>query len=103
MKARRIIATIVLAAAAAATLFAPMVTPHAPHEQYANFPYAPPMRPHVIDQAGTWRWPFVYPLQLTNALDRSYSEDRSRRVPLLSSGHEPVFLLGTDALGRDVL
>jgi peptide/nickel transport system permease protein len=65
-----------------------------------------------VDDSGTWRRPFVYPLRLTDRLERRYAEDRSHPVPLrwftagtLVSADEsqgPWFPLGADALGRDI-
>lgn len=111
MTAARTLAAVILASTAVATLVAPILAPHDPHEQYADFPYAPPMRPHLIDQDGAWRMPFVYPLQLVDRLDRRYAEDRTRPIPVSAAwrskddalGAGPIFFLGTDALGRDVL
>lgn len=102
---------LVLALFAVAAIFAPWLAPHDPHQQFARYPYAPPMRLHVVDEEGRWRAPFAYRLVLVDRLERRYGEDRSRRIPLvrLTSGpHAPdpdprPFLLGTDPLGRDVL
>jgi len=68
------------------------------------------MRPRVVDAAGHWRSPFVYPLTLTDRLSRSYVVDETRpaAVEMFRSGRvasvESVlwFPLGTDLLGRDV-
>jgi len=92
----------------------PRAAPNHPAHQFADFVYAPPMRPRIIDEAGKIRAPFVYPLTLENRLARRYAEDRSRPVPLrlFAGGHVlsvdpasnvPWFPLGTDALGRDQL
>ncbi len=91
---------------------APACAPHDAHEQFRGFLLAPPMRLHVRHE-GAWRRPFVYPLRLVDALERRYEDDRTRPVPLawatggrlLRSANEdaaPLFLLGTDSLGRDV-
>ena len=93
---------LVLLVLVAAALLAPAIAPHDPHEQNADFPYAPPMRPHVIDDDGTWHVPFVYPLRLTDRLERRYLQDRTERLTILAAEPGPVFLLGTDALGRDL-
>jgi peptide/nickel transport system permease protein len=104
-------------------IFAPWIAPHDPRAQFAEYPYAPPMRLHVIDDEGRWHAPFAYRLVLVDRLERRYLEDRSQRVPLVvpalarpsrqASGSAPglnpepstlnPFLLGTDPLGRDVL
>jgi peptide/nickel transport system permease protein len=99
----RIVAASIIAGTAAAMLFGPALAPHDPQRQYAGYPYAPPMRPHLVDEQGAWRGPFVYPVHLTALLERRYGEDRSRHISLLAGSDEHVFLLGTDALGRDVL
>ena len=92
----------------------PALTPHRPADQFAEFVYAPPMRPRIVDAAGRLRAPFVYPLVLESRLERRYAEDRQRPVPLrfFANGRllsvdpaaaAPWFPLGTDALGRDQL
>jgi len=97
------ISVLILAVTAAATLFGPALAPHDPQQQHADYPYAPPMRPHLVDPAGAWHRPFVYPVRLSDRLERRYTEDRSQRIPLPAASDRHVFLLGTDALGRDVL
>ena len=91
---------------------APLLTPYDPGRSFADYPYAPPMRPHVVANDG-WHAPFVYPLRLVDRLERRYQEDRTVRMPLrwchagtlvrVDDGPSPWFLLGSDALGRDVL
>ncbi len=97
-----LIGAAILVLAALGAVFAPALTWHDPHEQFAGYPYAPPMRPHLFDDRWTPHRPFVYPLHLADRLERRYIEDRTRLIPLGASSLEPVFLLGTDALGRDV-
>jgi peptide/nickel transport system permease protein len=84
-----------------------------PGRQHVDLVFAPPMRPHVRDADGRWRAPFVYPLEIENRLERRYRQDRMRLMPLRwfsggaivgvdpAAGH-PWFVLGSDALGRDV-
>ena len=88
---------------AAAALAAPALAPHDPGRQFTHYPYAPPMAVHVRDAAGGWHAPFVYRHVLVDLLERRYEEDRTTRIPLRGAREAPVFLLGTDALGRDVL
>jgi peptide/nickel transport system permease protein len=99
---------------AALAITAPWLTAHAPSDQFSDFVYAPPMPPRLFDAAGNLRAPFVYPLRLENRLERRYTEERDRPVPLrfFSGGRlisvdpafdAPWFPLGTDALGRDGL
>jgi peptide/nickel transport system permease protein len=84
-----------------------------PSRQQPDFVFAPPMRPHVRDAQGRWHAPFVYPLEIENRLERTYREDRTRPLPLrwFTGGAivgldpragQPWFVLGADALGRDV-
>jgi peptide/nickel transport system permease protein len=84
-----------------AVLFAPALAPYDPGRQFNGFPYAPPMRPHVVDDRG-WHLPFAYAARAVDPLEHRYAEDRSRRASLGGEG-APWFLLGTDALGRDIL
>ena len=93
-------AVLVLAVGAAV---APMLAPHDPGRQFTDYPYAPPMRLHVRDASGTWHAPFVYRRVLIDPLERSYAEDRATRLPVFGEANAPVFLLGADGLGRDVL
>src|SRR5262249_48009266 len=80
-------------------LAGPSMAPYDPGRQFDGYPYAPPMRPHVIDAAGAWHAPFGYPVTVVDRIERRYAEDRSRRVTFASA--EPWFLLGSDGLGRD--
>ncbi len=106
-----------LAFGALLALFAlagPWLTPTRPSDQFAEFVYAPPMRPHLFSGSGAPGWPAVYPLTLENRLEHRYVEDRSRPMPLrlfrngavlsVDARHgSPWFPLGADALGRDEL
>ncbi len=97
---------------AALTIAASVITPHAPGRQFADLSYAPPMRPHVLDDDGRLHSPFIYPLRLVDRLEHRFAEDHSVRVPLVwfSSGSVvttddvkgPWLMLGGDALGRDI-
>jgi len=104
---------IVLVGMALVALVAPWLTPHSTGERFADRLYAPPMRPHVIDDQGRWRAPFVYPVRLVDRLERRYEEDRTRPIALrlLSGGvivgvppgdADPWLPLGADGSGRDV-
>jgi peptide/nickel transport system permease protein len=90
-----------LAVLALAVLAGPAIAPYDPARQFDRYPYAPPMRPHVIDALGGWHTPFAYPVRIVDPIERRYAEDRSRRIGFASP--EPWFLLGADGLGRDVL
>jgi peptide/nickel transport system permease protein len=102
---------------------APFLSPHSPREQFREYPYAPPQRLRFSDLEGRWHWPpFVY--QWVRGSPLSYvpgprrlpvrffvpSEDyqwmgMTFRTRLLGSADRefPLFLLGTDGLGRDLL
>src|SRR6266545_3490338 len=82
-------------------LAGPALAPYDPGHGFDRYPYAPPMRPHVVDDRGAWHAPFAYPVAVTDLLERTYAEDRSRRITFASP--EPWFLLGSDGFGRDVL
>jgi peptide/nickel transport system permease protein len=100
---RRRIAWLV-AVLALAAIAAPWLAPYDPALSHENFLYAPPMRPHVLD-AGSVRAPFVYPITLANRLAQTYSEDRTqgRPMPWFADASAPVFLIGADSYGRDLL
>jgi peptide/nickel transport system permease protein len=91
----------IFAALAALVIAGPWIAPYDPGRLFDNYPYAPPMPPHVIDDRGAWHLPFAYPVAVVDRLERRYAEDRSRRISFASS--DPWFLLGSDGLGRDVL
>ena len=82
-------------------LAAPWLAPYDPGRQFDGYPYAPPMRPHLVGEHGFWHAPFAYPVRMVDPIERRYVEDRTRRATF--AGPEPWFLLGSDALGRDVL
>lgn len=100
-----------LAAAAGliATVLGAWLAPYDPGRQFLDYPFAPPMRPHVVHD-GRVRLPFVYPIRLVDPLERRYVEDRDRPLPLhwfggslvRVEGADPWFPLGSDKLGRDV-
>jgi peptide/nickel transport system permease protein len=89
------------AALATLVLAGPWIAPYDPGRQFDGYPYAPPMRPHLLDDRGAWHLPFAYPVTIVDRLERRYAVDRSRRIAFASD--EPWFLLGSDGLGRDVL
>ncbi|HYI06369.1 MAG TPA: ABC transporter permease [Reyranella sp.] len=101
-----------LAAIALVTAAAGYVAPHDPGRQFADFSYAPPMLPRVVDANGRWRRPFVYPLRLADRLERRFSEDRDNPMTIhwfspgalaqVDESRGPWLLLGGDALGRDI-
>jgi peptide/nickel transport system permease protein len=107
----RRLAVLVLASVVIAGIAASAVAPHPRAEQFRDQVFAPPMKVRMVDPDGRWRAPFVYPLRLADRLERRYEEDRSRPATLrwfrdgtlISADRDvPVFLLGTDSLGRDI-
>jgi peptide/nickel transport system permease protein len=90
---------------ATAAVLAPWLAPYDPEASYRDFLFAPPMPPRIADEQGL-RAPFVYPVALIDRLAQRYDEDRTHARPLPwfgGSAGEPVFLLGADSFGRDVL
>jgi len=94
-------AGIFLAALTLFALVAPWLAPYEAGEAFRGFLHAPPMRPHLDGLS-----PVVHPLVLADRLEQRFEPDRSRTVRLPWVQHEddaPVFLLGADDFGRDVL
>lgn len=92
---------VLLSVLAVLALAGPALAPYGPGERFADHLHAPPMAVHV-DGGGF----YAHPVTLTDRLEQRFTEDAGRRVPLPWSGHDaaaPVFLLGADAMGRDVL
>jgi len=98
-----------------AALGAGFLAPYHYAEQFRSSPLEPPTRVHLRDEEGRWRWPFVVSEGAEGApTPHPLSLLVSRPMPhpggLFGSGwhlfgaEEPgrIFLLGTDALGRDV-
>ncbi len=93
-------ATFVLARAAL-SLAAPWLAPYEPGLGFRDFLHAPPMRPHFQGLGA----PVVHPIALADRLEQRFEADLTRTVPLpwFGSTSDPVFLLGADNFGRDVL
>ena len=104
-----------------AALGAGFLAPYDPTEQNRSLPYAPPTRLHFADAEGRFHLrPFVYRLVRSGA-GGAYEEDRRQAHPVvlltrdgagapggrihLFGVEDPgrIFLLGTDAFGRDQL
>jgi peptide/nickel transport system permease protein len=80
---------------------APWLAPYDSGRAFRDFLHAPPMRPHL--EGGTL---VAYPLVLADRLAQRFDVDRSRTIALPWFSAEdapPVFLLGSDEFGRDVL
>lgn len=109
----------------AGATFADLLAPYSPVEQQRDYPFAPPSRLHFKNAQGRWQWPpRVFPLQPLDAQPPVYAEEPAHSFPLkfwsrgaayrwlgifpaeahLLSVDAParLFVLGTDALGRDV-
>jgi len=106
-------------------LCAGFFAPYNPVEQDRKNPYLPPMRPHFVDaQKHLHLRPFVYSLQLRPGTFDQYVENTEKLIPLkffvsgdryrllgflvarlhlFGADHERIYLLGTDAFGRDQL
>lgn len=83
------------------TLAAPWLAPYGSSETFLDFLHAPPMRPHLDGLS-----PVVHPLVLADRLEQRFEPDPTRtvRLPWIErDAAAPVFLLGADDFGRDVL
>lgn len=84
------------------SLAAPLAAPYEAGRGFRDFLHAPPMRPH-FQGAGA---PVVHPVVLADRLEQRFESDLTRTLPLPWFGQiddQPVFLLGADNFGRDVL
>lgn len=84
------------------SLAAPLLAPYEAGRGFRDFLHAPPMRPH-FQGAGA---PVVHPVVLADRLEQRFESDLTRTLPLPWFGQvadQPVFLLGADNFGRDVL
>lgn len=95
-----------IATLAFVALVAPWLAPYDPARSHADYQFAPPMLPHVRSADG-WRSPFVYPIELIDRIEQRYDRDERGALPLpwssAAPADRPVFLLGADSFGRDVL
>lgn len=90
-------ATLVLVLTVVA-LAAPLLAPYGQAVAFRDYLHAPPMRPGLSG---------AHPLVLVDRLEQRYEPDPTRVTPLpwFSTGPDaaPVFLLGADNFGRDVM
>ncbi|HVX43166.1 MAG TPA: ABC transporter permease [Mycobacteriales bacterium] len=113
-------------------IFAEFLAPFPTGQANQNYPYAPPQRVHVLDRSdGHWDWGlYVYDYKSTmnpHSFKITYHVDKSKKVPLTlfpTSGpsyklwglipmslhligpahpNQPMYLLGSDSSGRDLL
>ena len=79
---------------------APALAPYDAARAFRDFLHAPPMRPHFDGVT-----PVAHPLVLADRMEQRFEVDPSRTVPLpwFGDSDTPVFLLGADDFGRDVL
>ena len=85
----------------ALSLAAPMLAPYPAGQGFRDFLHAPPMRPYLEGLA-----PVAHPIVLADRLEQRFEADQFRTIPLPWFGgtvDQPVFLLGADNFGRDVL
>ena len=66
----------------AATALASFIAPYDPGRQFSDRPFAPPTLPHVVDDDGHVRAPFVYPMHLVDPLERRYEADHRQPMTL---------------------
>jgi peptide/nickel transport system permease protein len=82
-------------------LLAPALAPYEAGQAFRDYLHAPPMRPHFDGLS-----PVVHPIFLADRLEQRFEPDLSRTVKLPwveQDSNAPVFLLGADDFGRDVL
>src|SRR5258706_4787580 len=124
-RSRLLVALIVLVVFHLAVACAGFFAPYDPAAQDREHPYAPPMRPHFVDAQGRLHLrPFFYAQALRAGTFDIYEEDRASPIPvkffvssapyrvlgllrlrehLFGGGDAPLYLLGSDAYGRDLL
>ena len=107
-------------------VFCDFVAPYTTSERFTDYLLAPPQRPRLVDSSRFYLRPFVYGLKLEEdpvTWRKVYKIDRTKKLPivffargsrysmwnLLESDlhlfgveNGRIFVLGTDALGRDV-
>ena len=126
------IAIVVLSIFYITAIFAEFIAPYDPQKRFKDFTSMRPTKAHMVDTQGRFSLPFVYALKRERdpiTLLPVYKEDTSARYPvvLFVSGDEyklwgllsgnihlfgvrteqdvfvPLFLLGSDTLGHDLL
>ena len=122
---RLLVCIVVLGALHLGVACAGFFAPYDPAAQDRARPYAPPMRPHFVDaQGGFHLRPFFYAQELRAGSFDQYEENKVRAIPvrffvtgasyhvlgvlplrmhLFGGGDAPLYLLGSDGYGRDLL
>ena len=107
-------------------IFADFLSPTVPTKRYPEYRHAPPSVIRIRDEEGVWQVPFIYGVRRETdsyTLRRTFVPDTSEKhqlelivrgepykllglfrtdVHLLGAKGAPLFLLGTDDLGRDL-
>lgn len=124
-RSRLLVCAAVLGALHLGVACAGFFAPYDPAAQDREHPYAPPMRPHFVDTQGQIHLrPFFYAQTVRTGSFEEYAENRATAIPvkffvsgapyrvlgllplrvhLFGGGGVPIFLLGSDAYGRDLL
>ena len=124
------IAMVVLGVLYFLAIFADFVAPHPPLKRYKDLVAHPPSDIHIRGEDGNYHWPFIYATVRERdpvTFRPFYAEDTSQRYPiklfvrgdpyemfglirsdihLFGTGNNevaPLFVLGSDSIGRDVL
>jgi peptide/nickel transport system permease protein len=123
-RSRLILCALVVGALHLGVACAGFFAPYDPAAQDREHPYAPPMRLHFVDtQGGIHLRPFAYAQTLGSGSFDEYEDSKLRAIPIrffvsgapyrvfgmlplrvhLFGAEAPVYLLGTDEFGRDLL
>lgn len=95
-------ASVLVLVLTAVALAAPLFAPYESGRAFRDYLHAPPMRPLLAGLAA----PVVHPLVLADRLEQRFEPDLTQTIALPWFGRAddaPVFLLGADSFGRDVL
>src|SRR3984893_13757278 len=124
IRSRLLVFVAVLGALHLGVACAGFFAPYDPAAQDRDHPYAPPMRLHFVDaHGGLHLRPFIYAQALRTGSFDAYEENRGRAIPVklfvtgapyralgvlllrthLFGADVPIYLLGSDAYGRDLL
>jgi peptide/nickel transport system permease protein len=122
-------AMVVLGILYAIAIFAEFASPHDPMRRYREYLSHPPTAIHIRDVNGRWRTPFIHSMVMGRdpvTFRPVYEEDQTTIYPIglfvrgdpykfwglwktdvhlfgTGAGNMPIFVMGTDTIGRDVL